>query len=157
MSRHYKYIKIDTSNWTRENIAWAAGFIEGEGCFGISKLYNSIRITVCNTDLDSIEKLRFILGCGSISGPTTRGTWKPIYRYQVQAGSYVYAILMILFPFMSKRRKLKILELVAIFKKQFKVYPESPDHRKEYARKYYQLYNQRKRLGLSPIASTSTV
>mgnify|MGYP001567938777 CR=1 FL=1 len=30
---HKPLSKLDTSNWSRENLAWAAGYLEGEGCF----------------------------------------------------------------------------------------------------------------------------
>ena len=39
---------IDTSQWTRENLAWAAGFLDGEGSFTVEASknpINSIRIT----------------------------------------------------------------------------------------------------------------
>ena len=58
----------------RLNLAWAAGFIDGEGCVYIRnqtgaktwKPYHTLSLQVSNTHLDSLEVLRSIFGVGHI-------------------------------------------------------------------------------------------
>ncbi len=72
------------------NVAWAAGFIDGEGYIsvnrifpsdgnGYKKIYHRIMLRVTNTDIKSLERLREIFGYGSIfkQGDSSRNyqTW----------------------------------------------------------------------------------
>jgi len=43
------------------DIAWAAGFIEGEGTFGASK-HGGIHIAVCQIQLEPLERLQRLFG-----------------------------------------------------------------------------------------------
>lgn len=131
--RRIKGIEINTKNWTRENLAWAAGLIEGEGCFvdRIPKtrkrvtpildgwLPHDFRICVVMTDRDVLQKLKDILGCGRLTGPTRSGksTNKPRYSYNICVHRHVYAIAVALYPYMGIRRKDRIKELILEFTK----------------------------------------
>ncbi len=53
-----------------EEIAWAAGLFEGEGCFS-STCEKTPRASMASTDLDVLERFAKIVGCGSIK-PTHR-------------------------------------------------------------------------------------
>ena len=55
------------------DLAWAAGFVDGEGCITIDKQNSPKGITyrlclsVCNTDIRSILKIHDIFDCGSLT------------------------------------------------------------------------------------------
>lgn len=60
----------------RENLAWAAGFMDGEAHFGLVTTNNKtknkhIHIQVCQTEDGPLERLQRILGGGKIYGPYT--------------------------------------------------------------------------------------
>lgn len=52
---------------TPEQLAWAAGFFEGEGV--ISKSRNSPFIAINNTDYEHLEEFYRIIGVGTLCGP----------------------------------------------------------------------------------------
>ena len=50
-----------TSQVTTEELAWAAGIVDGEGCIGLSKISKchwSLRLSVGNTDIRMLDKLK---------------------------------------------------------------------------------------------------
>ena len=51
----------------KTDIAWAAGYIDGEGCISA---YKVLRITVSSTNCQSLDRLLGLFG-GSINGPHT--------------------------------------------------------------------------------------
>lgn len=124
--------KVTSKNWTRETLAWAAGFLEGEGSFcftcrkGKTRDYYllSIQAGQHKRSVDVLYKLQSILG-GTISGPYKNSTDKKGQENMLMWGIYkqieVYAIIIALFPLLSSRRQTKCLELIEGFKKDHKV------------------------------------
>lgn len=113
--------RMDTSLWSRENIAWLAGLIEGEGCILVGKRENgakSFRIAVNMTDKDVLCRVAEISGIGSVRGPfqPVNAKHKPFYRWNINRGEYVMALLSALYPFMGERRKGRINEAFAAFR-----------------------------------------
>lgn len=101
-------------NWSRENIAWLAGLIEGEGCFYIQpNPSGSSLIKVCMTDEDVILKAQRIAGCGQVSGPRMHmGGRKPAWTWTLARAKHVLAISYAIYPFMGERRTLKLKQLI---------------------------------------------
>lgn len=96
--------------WTRENLAWVAGIIEGEGYIGARTLNSSksvgLQIQVSMSDQDVITQLCYIAGCGNVTGPFIRKknpTHKPIWNYGVY-GKDAYAVLTAIIPWLGERR-----------------------------------------------------
>jgi len=116
------FLKTNSKFWTRENILWASGLLEGEGCFTLAthkpknrgRAYLYLRVDATSTDLDVLEKLQNIFG-GSLYF-LNRDKGKPIWRWCVQKLEDVYAICVAVYPFMCKRRQSRIRELVDAFK-----------------------------------------
>jgi len=55
------------------DLAWAAGFIDGEGCIHIERVKHKtrcdtyvLRLYIGNTNLESLDKIKHIFGCGSV-------------------------------------------------------------------------------------------
>lgn len=74
------------------DLAWLAGFLDGEGCIGIYRHKSNtsrgyqLRVCVINTDLPSLLKFKFAFG-GSIWEHDRKGSLgsKPCWEWQVTA------------------------------------------------------------------------
>lgn len=95
------------------DVAWAAGIIEGEGCFTLhSKNHPYFLLDMC--DKDVIEKFHTVFPFGNIRGPYTNSkkpNHKPRWRYDA-FGSKARHIMITVFPYMCQRRKEKINKLM---------------------------------------------
>ena len=108
---------MNSQLWTKENLAWVAGIVEGEGHIVWTKPQpvredgrwpggQSLTVGVGMTDKDVIDRLYEIIGGGTIYGPYQPKpiTRKPIYQYRVVSAE-AYAILVAIFPWLHSRRK----------------------------------------------------
>ena len=90
-------------------VAWAAGFFEGEGC--ISNVRKSQSISLNNTDKDVIERFISIVKYGNLIGPYKsngtkhKHTHKPYWMWAVAKKSEVKRILEMFLPYLGKRRR----------------------------------------------------
>ena len=113
-----------STTWTRENLAWAAGLLEGEGCFHLAKRKGSetsliMRIDMKLTDFDVMARLLAILRIGTIYGPFQNKQFphrKPIWSFEAVRQNEVYAVCAALYPFMGDRRLAKIKLMMEAFK-----------------------------------------
>lgn len=101
----------------REQVTWAAGLIEGEGCFTLhSKNHPYFLLDMC--DKDVLERFKEVFPYTNLRGPyfhKKRPENKP--RYRVDAfGPKAYAIMVAVYPFLHSRRKAKIEELLVLYK-----------------------------------------
>src|SRR6266571_8681010 len=100
-----------------KDIAWVAGFLEGEGYFGING--HSVRIYVNQTDKDSVEKLRDIISPESNIGFQSRKHYgdkhQDIYRFWCY-GTVAVGWMMTIYPMMGKRRKEAIRETLEFWR-----------------------------------------
>ena len=100
----------------REDIIWAAGLLEGEGCFTVhSKTHPYLLLDM--TDKDVVEKLYSIFPFGNFRGPYIhhkRPEHKPRWRFDA-FGPSCYAIMVMVYPFMGNRRQEKIKQLIRIW------------------------------------------
>lgn len=109
-------------NWTKGNLSWLAGFLEGEGSFTSGKAHTrknpQLRVTACSTDKDTLEKCQNISGMGL---SLHKGKKKTLYRkdfwcWYVSKQEYAYALAVALYSFMGSRRKEQIRQLLIVFK-----------------------------------------
>ena len=100
----------------REQLAWAAGLLEGEGCFYARTQGGRSYPTVsCGmTDEDVIRKLMAFFDAGYIfrSKKSGFGT-KPIYTWQVTTRQ-ARTVMTYVLPYMGARRRAKIEELLRL-------------------------------------------
>ena len=94
-----------------KHIAWVAGLLEGEGSFFANSNGLSPRISCEMTDEDTIEKLREYCG-GTVIKPAIRNGWKQSWVWRL-GGEEAYLLMMLILPYMSKRRTEKIETLMA--------------------------------------------
>lgn len=95
------------------DLAWAAGLIEGEGCFTLhSKKHPYLLVDMC--DKDVIERLKTVFPFGNIRGPyisKKKPTHKPRWRFDAFGGKARH-IMIYLYPYLCERRRAKINELM---------------------------------------------
>ena len=96
---------VDTTMWSRENLAWAAAFIDGEGSITLEKDYKvgkvvGISIVAYQKDPELLYRLLDLFG-GRVAGPNGSN----VYYWRVRARDQVYAILCALYSWFSTNRK----------------------------------------------------
>jgi len=101
--------------YAEKDIAWAAGIIEGEGCFRFYKIKNrknsySCGITVIMSDKDVLEKLRDILKTGTLR-PKNIYVNKPLWNWSVQNHKGTFDTLLRIMPYLGERRLKRASEL----------------------------------------------
>jgi hypothetical protein len=103
----------------REEIAFAAGLFEGEGCFVSTKSGNRTRrrsqATINMTDREPLEHLVMATGLGRVTGPVApRGSGiKPSYNWGVYTFEHVQALAAMFWPWLSPRRRARVQEVLA--------------------------------------------
>lgn len=102
---------------TVNQIYWIAGILEGEGHFTVTQ-QNSTMIRLAMTDLDIITRARDIIAPGKKIGikQSKREKEKDMF-YFACCGSSAIQWMFTIYPLMGIRRKQKIREVVASWKK----------------------------------------
>ena len=88
--------------------AWAAGFIDGEGCFHLTNRRKYLRLTVGQVRPEPLYRLKEVLG-GSISGPRDNGRGQPTYTYRLcsrELGEQIDNI----WPYLSRPKREQFLQ-----------------------------------------------
>lgn len=111
-------------------IGWAAGILEGEGCFsmhtrGSGKRNGKVELAIhCEmTDQDTILKLQKVLGVGTVCFRENKRkdgrTRKPSWILSIQKQSDILSTLMKVSKYMSSRRSQKISEMLQFLFNKF--------------------------------------
>lgn len=94
------------------DLAWAAGFLEGEGSFGNS---GCPAVTAAQVQKEPIDRLTALFG-GSVKLRTTKGfSTKPIWVWRVNTHRSV-EVMMTLYVLMSPKRKGEIERALTLWK-----------------------------------------
>ena len=103
-----------------DDLAWLAGFLEGEGAFNCEtsgRGYRRIRIAVTSTDRDVVEHLTRIVSGSRFNGPyaPSNGSLgkKPTYRWVLAIRPLALDLAKQLRPLMCERRQEQIDVLLA--------------------------------------------
>ncbi|MGH9891326.1 MAG: hypothetical protein ACREA0_04965 [bacterium] len=107
--------RVPFEQWTwAEKVAWCGGFFEGEGCF--SRAGRSLTARLANTDLELVERVHSTIGTGHVYGPYTSAgrsyRKKPQYVFTTSGFEEMQAILAMLWPWLSSRRRLTAMALL---------------------------------------------
>lgn len=89
---------------TPEQVAWAAGLFEGEGCI-VPRGKTSGELIVGMTDRDVLERFRDIVGVGGIKIEHRPDPHKDCYRWSVSNAPESRMVLELLLPWLSERRR----------------------------------------------------
>lgn len=94
--------------------AWFIGFWEGEGSCNVhrkvgrnGKTYWYLQITACQNESEPLEKVRHIIGSGSINGP--HGSNGKQYRWVI-TGDTAWELAERMLPYLSTRRQVQLNE-----------------------------------------------
>jgi hypothetical protein len=94
------------------DIAWAAGFIEGEGCFYCGKTpsnHGRVSVSATQKEIEPLLRLKRIFGGSIHTRPTGISVWQVASRLAAQTMMTIYIL-------MSERRKKKIVECLDLWK-----------------------------------------
>lgn len=102
----------------REQLAWAAGFFDGEGHIGCVKTVGKVgghvnrrlHINVCQTQEGPLERLQAVLGVGRIYGPypnrdSNGGQRKPYRQFHIDGVEQVQHAIAALWPWLSRPKR----------------------------------------------------
>lgn len=113
-------------------LAWLAGWLEGEGCFTLrygGRRNPIIEITVNSTDYDVAQKGQRLMGARPIGKPRIKAHHKPIWKVRLSRKAQVLALSKALLPFMGERRSARINELIAAAEAFIAVTPQERGRR----------------------------
>ncbi len=99
----------------REQLAWAAGMFEGEGCIShdSGKRGTARALTLVSTDRDVLHTFARVVGVGVIRERGVRGRRKASWRWEVRRWRDIEPLLRKLLPYLGARRRAKALALLA--------------------------------------------
>ena len=106
---------LSLRNMSEAELAWVAGWLEGEGCFQVQRASNYIypKILAASTDLDTLEHVLKITGVGRITyRKKEKSHHKDCWTWQVTRHHDAAALLRLLEPRMMSRRARKIREVL---------------------------------------------
>lgn len=93
----------------REELAWAAGFYEGDGTIGCYGKGHGLHMKVVQVDPEPALKFHEVVGVGRISGPIHQPSHtpnqRPYFMWRVSSFEHVQAVVAMLWPWLSCRRK----------------------------------------------------
>ena len=95
----------------REEVIWAAGLFEGEGCIfrcaanGNRSGRDQLPVCLVTTDLDVLERFVAAIGFGKIRTLPLRDERKQAWEWRVAARGQAYAMLAMLYPWLGERRR----------------------------------------------------
>lgn len=98
-------------------IAWAAGFYEGEGSLSACGNGSRLILFIGQTDTEPLEKFRSAVSEGKISGPcrvVSKLSRLPFYRFQAN-GEAALRCVRPLWPMLSRRRQDQILRALMLW------------------------------------------
>jgi hypothetical protein len=111
------------SSVRKEDIAWAAGLFEGEGCWNAwsppSRRANGRRrpmpqMKLGMTDADVVGRFAEIVDCGNLRRPRSCGPahWKPIIEWSLYRRADIFRLIGLFWPYLGERRKAKAQEIL---------------------------------------------
>ena len=100
-----------------EDIAWAAGLFEGEGCITDTDTRNPNNplLQMTMTDEDVMKRFIKIVGYGNLTevnrlAPSQKEYWKPQFKWAVRKKKEVKRMLLMFLPYLGERRACKALD-----------------------------------------------
>lgn len=112
----------------REELAWAAGFYDGEGSAGFylkrtqlrKNTHGQLALTVMQTEPEILERFCRAVGVGKVNGPyvvrnSKYPNRKPQWRYGVQTFEHVQAVIAMLWPWLGETKRVQGLKAISAY------------------------------------------
>lgn len=110
---------------TVRNLEWAAGFIEGEGCFHWHKRGSRAEIRVAQVQREPLERLQHLFRGHIYLRKSSRPTWQPVHVWAIYRSSAI-GLAMTLYSLLSPRRRSQSLAVI----QSWRASPLHPRYRK---------------------------
>ena len=94
-----------------EDIAWAAGLFEGEGCMSTFAKTHLIRATVSSMDREVLDCFQSVVGVGRITRQTTTKDGRVFWRWSANMEEAA-DVMRLFLPYMGVRRQMRALQLL---------------------------------------------
>ena len=101
----------------KDDIAWAAGLFEGEGCISVGskrRPTHAPRVSLSTTDEDVVRRFAVIVRCGRVSGPHRKGKYKPFWLWKTGTFEHFQYIVCLLWYWLCNRRRQRAKEILFI-------------------------------------------
>lgn len=104
----------------REEVAWAGGLFEGEGCFTCDKHNRSLSARISMTDEDPVRRVYHALGGMGyiISAQRVKNTRKLVWTWGCAGYEKFQAVVAMLWPWLGERRRKRAAELLGLTRTQ---------------------------------------
>lgn len=99
----------------KEELAWAAGLFEGEGCIKGDRYKGSMvfRLHLNSTDRDTVYRFAKIINVGHVRYDEYENPkWSPQWCWYASSFEDVQAIIIMLWPWLGNRRQARALKLL---------------------------------------------
>lgn len=122
-----------TTSW-REEVAWAAGFFDGEGYVG-TRLQDGIfvlQIDVPQVDRRVLDRLRAAVGIGKVYGPylrRSRFSQQPRFEYRADHHAQVIPVVALLWEFLSAVKRAQASAAFGVSADSYALAPGQPRSR----------------------------
>lgn len=119
---------------SREALAWAGGFFEGEGCIvqgrysATGGVKSGIALSAAQASLEPLERLMAAMDLGTINGPyapKSQLSRTALWTWRVGGFEKVQAVIAMLWPYLSARRKAKARAVLAVANEARRRCPDS--------------------------------
>lgn len=99
---------------SKEEIAWAAGLFEGEGCITRKTNSKTMVLKLLMTDRDVVERLLSIAGAGSFYVVQRPPPLLQAYQWQCAEADKVEELLLLWMPWLGSRRRARAEEALRV-------------------------------------------
>lgn len=100
-------------------LAWAAGFMEGEGGFYFSRRDGRLLIQVYQNDRRPLDRFQVAVGQGRVGGPYQGSTRKnPRHVYKVGGNAKVIEVAILLWPYLGEQKQEQFFKQCTNFSRQ---------------------------------------
>src|SRR5256885_8714165 len=103
---------MNTPTTWREELAWAAGFFDGEGWVGtgLRSGRRYPRLAVAQKDRRALERFQAAVSVGHIHGPNPHGHKNPLYQYETNGCHRVRAVIAMLWTWLGPVKRAQALQ-----------------------------------------------
>lgn len=108
---------------TATELAWAAGFFDGEGWVGIKKRKDARRshlgVFIPQVDREVLDRFAMAVGVGKVYEPTKRPEgWKPQWRYVLHGEDAIRSVYKLLSPYLGSVKRRQFEEAFSAYENQ---------------------------------------
>lgn len=110
-----------SANGPSIELAWAAGFLDGEGCFSTmtnrrGKVRNYPLLTISQRERYVLDRFMKAVGEGYVNGPYNKDKGAGAYYYRVNGYEKVLRVAKLLWPYLSPVKRAQARRVLAAYR-----------------------------------------